>query len=220
MTTPFRVDLLHPGQDLRQIGWMARSWEEWFVGREAPRRLAMFALGALVVLGVILVAAVLLPLWQLSSNVTVELPRLRRDLAARDTDLNLLKSNLGALSEESRRQVRWAEFLATLGREIPPGVKLSLVDASSTAPSASGQPQAGGARPESVLRIDAVTPVRVGSPPLLDVAQFMAALMRDPVVSKRFQLKSWDIKSPSNAPAASGGQQVLNVAIVLADRAQ
>ena len=219
MTTPFRVDLLHPGQDLRQIGWMAKNWEEWFVGREAPRRLALFALGALVVLGVILVAAVLLPLWQLSSNVTVELPRLRRDLAARDTDLNLLKSNLGALSEESRRQVRWAELLATLGREIPPGMKLSLVDASSTAP-APGQGQAGGARPEGVLRIDAVTPVRVGSPPLLDVAQFMAALMRDPVVSKRFQLKSWDIKSPSNAPAAPGAQQVLNVAIVLADRAQ
>jgi len=60
----------------------------------------------------------------------------------------------------------------------------------------------------------------MGSPPLLEVAQFMAALMRDPVVSKRFQLKSWDIKSPGNAPATSGAQQVLNVGIVLADRVQ
>src|SRR5207247_720546 len=44
MSTRFRVDLLHPGGDLRQMGWVAQSWAEWLPSPDAPRRLAMFSL--------------------------------------------------------------------------------------------------------------------------------------------------------------------------------
>ena len=63
------------------------------------------------------------------------------------------------------------------------------------------------------------TPLRSGSQPLLEVAQFMAGLMRDPAVNKRFQLKSWDIKPPGGG-SAEDETQYLNITILLSERAQ
>ncbi len=207
MSTRFHVDLLHPG-------WAAETWQEWFVGPKGARRLAMLTVGCVVVLLVVL-AAMLPTYWKLSQNLSA-VPGLRRDLAARDTDLSLLRSNLGALAEEARRQIRWAEVLGTLSQQIPPTLKLQLVEAARGAPAAGGQ-QAGTPRGSGgLLRIDAVTPLRPGSPPLLEVAQFMAGLMRDPAVNKRFELKSWEIKPG----AAAAGVPLLNVGIVLSERAQ
>jgi hypothetical protein len=212
MTGRFRVDLLHPGDDLRQIGWVARSWEEWFVGPGAGRRLGLFAVGSLLVVAVVFVMAVLLPSWRLSSELS-EVPRLRRDLATRQAELDLLRTSLGALSEEARRQLRWAELLTAVSQAIPSTLRLKAVE-STRAPGAPQPGQKPGAKPqvEHVLRLDAVTPLRPGSPPLLEVAQFMAALMRDPAVNRRFQLKSWDIKS--------GADSLLSANIVLSERAQ
>ena len=64
----------------------------------------------------------------------------------------------------------------------------------------------------------AVTPLRAGSQPLLDIAQFMAGLMKEPSVNRRFQLKSWEIKPA--ASAAQGAPELLDVNIVLAERRQ
>jgi hypothetical protein len=92
-----------------------------------------------------------------------------------------------------------------VGRTAPPG----------------GSSQGGAAsapRAEETLRIEALTSLRPGSPPLVDVAQFMAGLMRDPAVSRRFVLKSWEIK-PS-AVASASGDQLLAISIVLTERAQ
>ena len=207
MSTRFQVDLLHPG-------WVAETWQEWFVGPKGARRLAMLTVGCVVVLLVVL-AAMLPTYWKLSQNLSA-VPGLRRDLAARETDLSLLRSNLGALAEEARRQIRWAEVLGTLSQQIPPTLKLQLVEAARGAPAAGGQPAGTPGGSGGVLRIDAVTPLRPGSPPLLEVAQFMAGLMRDPAVNKRFELRSWEIK-PS---AAGAGVPLLNVGIVLSERAQ
>ena len=85
MSTRFRVDLLHPGGDLRQMGWVAQSWAEWFTSPDAPRRLALFSLSCAAVLVVILVAVILPPYWRLSSDLNA-VPGLRRDAAARQTD--------------------------------------------------------------------------------------------------------------------------------------
>lgn len=210
-STRFRVDLLHPGADLRQVAWVPQAPEEWFTGPDAPRRLALFSLACVAVLVIILVTAILPPYWRLSSDLSA-VPGLRRDLAARQTDLDLLKSNLGALAEEARRQIRWGEVLTTLGQQIPATLKLQTVEAARVAAPAAGQPAGAPARFENVLRIDAVTPVRPGSPPLLEVAQFMGGLMRDPAVNKRFQLRSWEIKPGS-------GTQLL-IQITLAERTQ
>jgi hypothetical protein len=216
MTTRFRVDLLHPGAGLRQRGAVAQVGEQWFVGPTGTKRLAVFALACIAILAVVFVALILPPYWRLSGDLSA-LPGLRRDLAARDADLTTLRSNVGALTEEARRQVRWADLLVTLSQQIPPGVKLHLVDAGRGL-TASGQPATGAAANENTIKIEAVTPVRPGSPPLMEVAQFMAGIMRDPAVSKRFQLKSWEIKP---GPASGGtDQQLLNVSIVLSERPQ
>lgn len=207
MTTRFHLDLLHPG-------WVAETWQEWFVGPKGARRLAMLTVGCVVVLLIVL-AAMLPTYWKLSQNLSA-VPGLQRDLAARETDLSLLRSNLGALAEEARRQIRWAEVLGTLGQQIPPTLKLQLVEAARGGPPAGGQQAGTPGGSGGLLRIDAVTPLRPGSPPLLEVAQFMAGLMRDPAVNKRFELKSWEIKPGAGA----AGVPLLSVGIVLSERAQ
>ena len=111
----------------------------------------------------------------------------------------------------------WGELLATLGRQMPSMLRLQLVEVARVSPpSTPGQPAGPSARAEEVLRIEALTPLRPGGPPLLEVAQFIAALTRDPAVSRRFALRSWEIK-PS-AGAASSGEQFLGITIVLAGR--
>jgi len=211
MNTRFHVDLLHPG-------WVAQSWQEWFVGPRGVRRLAVVTLGGVVVLLAILVTVIMPTRWRLSSDLDA-VPGLKRDLVARDSDLSVLRSNLQSLAAEARRQVRWADLMTTLSQQIPPTLKLQLVEAVRVAPPvAPGQQPGTAARAENTLRIDAVTPLRPGSPALLEVAKFIAGLMRDPAVSKRFQLRSWEIKP--GAAASAGGEQLLNISIVLAERAQ
>ena len=83
------------------------------------------------------------------------------------------------------------------------------------APARSG-PAAAAGRAEETLRIEALTPARPGGPALVDVAQFMAGLMRDPAVSRRFALKSWEIKPAAVATAA--GDQLLAISILLTER--
>ena len=190
-STRFHVDLLHPGR-------VSRSWQDWVTGSRGGRRLG----GDL--------AAV---------------PGLTRDLAARDTDLRLLRSNLQSLSQEARHQVRWADVLTTLGQQTPPGLRLQLVDVGRIVPPTGATPPAGATqgtaaaapRGEETLRIEALTLARPGGPPLVDVAQFMAGLMRDPAVSRRFALKSWEIKPSAVATAA--GDPVLAISILLTERA-
>jgi hypothetical protein len=207
MSTRFQVDLLHPGQ-------VPEAWHGWFTGPKGLRRLAVSALGGVALLLIIL-GAMLPSYWRLSHDLSA-IPVLRRDLAARESDLGLLRSNLGALAEEARRQVRWAALLETLSQEIPPTLKLQLVEVARAG--VSGQQAGTAPGSEGLLRIQAVTPLRPGSPPLLEVAQFMAGLMRDPGVNKRFQLKSWEIKP---GPTAAGdAAQLLDISIVLSERAQ
>ena len=217
MRTRFRVDLLHPGAGLRQRGAVTQAGEQWFVGPTGVKRLFLFTLACAAVLVVVFVALILPPYWRLSGDLNA-LPGLRRDLAARDADLSTLRSNIGALSEEARRQVRWADLLVTLSQQIPAAMKLHLVDAGRGSAPPPGSPGAGAAQ-ENTIRIDAVTPLRPGSGPLLEVAQFMAGVMRDPAVNRRFQLKSWEIK-PGPLAGGADSQQLLNISIILSERAQ
>jgi hypothetical protein len=155
--------------------------------------------------------------WRLSSDLK-EIPRLQRDLAASESDLNLLRTNLQSLTVEARRQVRWADLLAALSQHIPPTLRLLSVEATGAAP-APGAP-APATKAEGLLRIESVTPVRAGSPPLLETAQFMAGLMRDPAVNKRFELKRWEIKPPGAGAPSTDDEALLNITIILSERAQ
>lgn len=207
MSTRFQVDLLHPGR-------VPQAWHDWFTGPKGLKHLVVCALGGVALLLIVL-GALLPSYWRLSHDLNA-LPLLRRDLAARETDLGLLKSNMGALAEEARRQIRWAELLETLSQQIPPTLKLQLVELVRGA-AAGGQAGTPGGS-DGLLRLQAVTALRPGSPPLLETAQFMAGLMRDPAVNKRFQLKSWEIKAAQAGPADAG--QLLNISIALSERGQ
>ena len=211
MSRRFSIDLIHPGQ-------LSLTWQEWFVGNRGARRLAAVTLAGILLLALIVVGGILPTYWRLSSDLNA-IPRLQKDLAASDGDLNVLRTNLQALTLEARRQVRWAELLGAFSQHIPATMRLRTVEASRPAPAAgTGQPAPDG-KAEGVLRIESITPVRSGSQPLLEVAQFMAGLMRDPAVNKRFQLKSWDIKPPGGG-SAEDETQYLNITILLAERAQ
>jgi hypothetical protein len=219
MSTRFQVDLLHPGEGLRQIGWMARGREDWLVGPSAARHLGLVAVGCVLLLVLVLVVGIL-PSYLRLQDRRSGLPGLRKDLANSSADLGTLKANLGALSQEARRQVRWTEVLTALAQEIPPTLKLQSVEGSRVAPpgTSTQQPGAAGSAQqaraaaafESMLRIDVVTPIRPGAQPLLETAQFMAGLMRDPAVHRRFQLRSWEIKPTGD---------LLTIGIQLAERA-
>ncbi|MCI0547808.1 MAG: hypothetical protein L0027_11050 [Candidatus Rokubacteria bacterium] len=210
MKTRFTVDLLNPGS-------VGETWQEWFVGPEGRRHLVLSTLVAMGVFLLVLVAGILPSQWRLGDDAAA-LPKLRQDLAASEADLGKLRTNLSALSAEARRQFRWSELLSALSRQAPPNLRLQTVEVTQIPlPVPEGQAPRPGQPPptEPGLRIEALTPLQPGSSPLLDVAQFMAGLMRDPAVSRRFQLRSWDIKTPS--PAGEGGAMLL-ITIVLAER--
>jgi hypothetical protein len=211
MMRRFSVDLLHPGQ-------LALTWQEWFIGSQGQRHLALLSLVGLSLLLLLVVVGIAPVYWRLSTDLK-DIPRLSRDLAASENDLNILRANLQSLSLEARRQVRWAELLAALSEHIPATLRLQSLEASRPTAAAPGAPAPPpGAQAEGTLRIESVTPVRPGSAPLVDTAQFMAALMRDPAVNKRFQLRSWEIKPPTSAPADEEAQ--LSITITLSERAQ
>ncbi len=211
MSARFTIDLQRPGR-------VAQTWLEWFTGPAGKRRVVFFALAGAGVLLLILVGGILPTYWRLSDDLNA-LPNLRRDLGATENDLTVLRTNLAALTQEARRQVRWAELLNAFTQQTPATLKLVKLEAVRVAPPAGPPPPAGQPappRPTGTLRIEAVTEQLAGSPPLLEIAQFMAGLMRDPSVNKRFTLQSWEIKPP--AAVAEGARQLLNVSIVLAER--
>ena len=216
MTARFSVDLLHPGR-------VAKTWQDWFVGTQGRRRLLLAAVGSGVVL-VIVAAFPVIKSLQLAGPES-NLPRLRQDLARREGDVRVLKADLLALGVEAKRQVRWAEVMATLSQQIPPTLKLLRIEAvrAAAAAPAPGQPAPGAAPAgEGELRIEAVTALKAGSPNMLEIAQFMAGLMKDSAVNKRFQLKNWEIKPTSATVTVAGPTQgppekFLQVTIVLSE---
>jgi hypothetical protein len=215
MSGRFSVDLLHPGH-------VADTWQDWFIGPQGRRRLIIAAGFSAGVLLLVVIALILPVRLRLSQDVGA-IPKLRADLATRDGDLTVLRQDLQALSVEAKRQVRWAEVLNAFRQQIPLTLKLQKVEASgAAAPAAPGQPQPQGGPAGAVgageLRIEALTPLRPGPPPLLEIAQFMGGLLKDPSIAKRYQLKSWEIKQPGGGGAAAGEGAQLQIVIVLAEK--
>jgi hypothetical protein len=215
MSGRFSVDLLHPGH-------VADTWQDWFIGPQGRRRLIIAAGFSAGVLLLVVIALILPVRLRLSQDVGA-IPKLRADLATRDGDLTVLRQDLQALSVEAKRQVRWAEVLNAFRQQIPLTLKLQKVEAGgAAAPAAPGQPQPqgspAGAAGAGELRIEALTPLRPGPPPLLEIAQFMGGLLKDPSVAKRYQLKSWEIKQPGGGGATAGEGAQLQIVIVLAEK--
>jgi hypothetical protein len=215
MTARFAVDLLHPGR-------VARTWQDWFIGTQGRRRFIFALVGCVAVL-VIGAVPQIVARWKLSVDQG-SLPQQRANLAKREGEVRVLRADLQALSVEAKRQVRWAELMAAFSQQIPPTLKITKVESVRSAAPAPvpGQPasaaQAAGGGGE--LRIEAVTPLKTGSPNMLEIAQFMAGLMKDPAVNKRFQLKNWEIKPGTGTGSGLGevpGGKTLQVSIILSE---
>ncbi|MFQ5944937.1 MAG: hypothetical protein ACE5NC_01630 [Anaerolineae bacterium] len=212
MIARFTVDLLHPGE-------LARTWTDWFLSAQGPRRLTHFASGALGVLLLVALGGILPTSWRLSGDLQ-KVKGLKRELAATAEDLQVLRPQLQALSAEARRQVPWSELLTTFSRQLPPTLRLQRVELAKPVPAPNSRRKQKEPSPSSkvALQVEAVTPLRPGGPPLLDVARFMAGLMRDPPVNRRFELESWEIKP--QAGSAREGPELLQVRITLTERSK
>ena len=99
-STRFHVDLLHPGR-------VPRSWQGWVTGSHGGRRLALVTLAGALVLLAILFAGVLPASRRLGGDLAA-VPGLTRDLAARDTDLRLLRSSRLVRYRKQGRNVYYA----------------------------------------------------------------------------------------------------------------
>lgn len=211
MSARFRIDLLNPGR-------VQQTWQDWFTGVDGRQRLTVFAGATVITLLIAYVIGVHLPSRALSSDQR-EVARLRQTLAATAEDLRVIRADLGALAEQARRQVRWSELLGTFSEQLPPDLRLRKVSLLKVVPPAPpGQARQAPPPPaEGVLGIEAQTPLRPGGPPLVETARFMAGIMRDPAVSKRFQLKSWEIRPPASA-AAAGAPPLLEIRVTFTER--
>lgn len=211
MSARFTLDLLHPGR-------VADSWQDWFVGAQGGRRLRVAAGICAGVILLVVIVLVLPPTFRLSRDQGA-IPKLRADLATRDGNLSLLRQDLQALGVEAKRQVRWADVLNAFRRQTPPTIKLQKVEPGLPPAPPSGQtPAQGVAAGLGELKIEAVTPLRAGPPPLLEIASFMGGLLKDSAIDRRYRLKSWELKQPGGGGTTSGEGAQLQILITLSEK--
>jgi hypothetical protein len=210
MSMTFTIDLLRPGR-------AQRSRRDWFLGVEGGRHLVMVAAASAVVIAVVMIGGVLPGYVRYSSEVQ-SVARLRGDLAAADKELATRRASLRDLDAGALRQVRWAEVLPALSRWAPEALRIERVSLetpgrraagkppAATAPTADGKPRdpksAGTNAPELLLQIDASSTLVPGGARLVEIANFMAALANDPAVTRRFHLKTWEVRRPREQGAA------------------
>jgi hypothetical protein len=208
----FTIDLARPGR-------AQRSRWDWFLGPDGLRHLLLVS-AAGVALVVAVGAAGLAPRHFRYSREIQSIAKLRLDVAAADKELATLQTSLRDLDAGLLRQVRWAEILPALSKSVPSTLKIDRVTLSKVArPGQSGSPPAtakpGDAKAsELTLQIDASTSIVPGGSRLLDIANFMGAIASDAAVSRRFQLKTWDVQRPRE----QSGEEQLRITIALTEK--
>ena len=205
MTTPFTIDLTRPG-------WSQRSRWDWFLGRGGPRHLAIAAAAGVAIVMLVALGGSL-PRYLRYSAVIHAITNLEREVTVAGKELSSLRTNLRDLGVEARRQVRWSQTLLALSHPLPDTLRLDRVSLAKVP----RQPQPTETQPgdpkpvDLVLQIEATTSVVPGGARLVEIANFMSALARDPVLGPRFQLKTWDVRP------AQGADQ-LHISIGLAEK--
>src|SRR2546428_12411873 len=166
---------------------------------------------AIVVLGALGGA---LPRYLRYSAVIHAIENLEREVTVAGKELSSLRTNLRGLGAEAGRQIRWSQPLRALSRPLPGTLRLDRVSLAKVP----RQPQPTETQPgdpkpvDLVLSIEATTSVVPGGARLVEIANFMSALARDPVLAPRVQLKTWDVRP------APGGADQLHISIGLAEK--
>jgi hypothetical protein len=207
VSTHFSIDLAHPGN-------VQRSRWDWFIGAQGRRHLMTVAGGGVALILLVGLGGVL-PRYLRYSNELASIAALNRDVATATNEATTLRASLRELAAEARRQVRWSELLPTLSQRLPESLKIDRVSlskgprAGATAPADQSKP--GG--PELALQIDASTAMVAGGARLEEIANFIASLATEPTVARRFQVKTWEVKSSSRT-----GEGLQQVSISLAEK--
>ena len=206
MTTHFTIDLIHPGR-MQRSGW------KWFLGPEGPRHLAIVAAVGLAFVGLVALGGIS-PRYLRHATEVQSIAKLRREVTAADNDLATLRTNLGSLGTEARRQVRWSEMLPALSRWLPGTLRIDRVSLGKPGrPGQAQSPQAAAQSSDVTFQIEVSTTVVPGSSRLVEIANFMAALAQDPAVAPRFQLKTWEVR-----PSRDQNAEQLNISIALVEK--
>jgi hypothetical protein len=190
MTTFFSIDLAHPGE-------AQRSRSDWFLGTQGPRHLAVVG-GVGVALVAIVALGGVLPRYIKYSKELSSIATLKGNVATATAEATTLRTSLRDLGTEARRQVRWSELLPALSRHMPEALRVDRITLAKAPKPTGGQPPPGQSvtpAGDLVLQIDASTPVVAGGSRLVEVANFMAALAKEPTVERRFEMKTWEVKS-------------------------
>jgi hypothetical protein len=209
VSTYFNIDLAHPGQ-------AQQSRSDWFLGNHGKRHLFIVAGAGIALIAVVGLGGVVPRYYKYSKELS-SIAALNRNVATATDDATTLRASLRDLGAEARRQVRWSELLPALSRQIPDLLRVDKITLAKAVKAPGGPPQfPQGATPpgDLVLQIDASTPVVAGGARLVEVANFMAALATEPTLERRFQMKTWEVKS--NREQASAG--LLQVTISLTEK--
>jgi len=197
MSPRFTLDLARPGR-------AQRSRWEWFVGPDGVRHLSIIGIGGVLLVVLVGVGGVLPRYWRYASEMQ-SIARLRLDVASADKELSTLQASLREVEAGARRQVRWSQILPALSRALPGTLRIDRITlgkgarplgGSAAAASKPVDKAADGKATELVLQIDASTHMVPGGARLVDIANFMAAVAKDPAVAPRFQLKTWEVQAP------------------------
>jgi hypothetical protein len=212
MSPRFTVDLARPGR-AQQSRW------EWFLGPDGSRHLAMVGLGGFLLVTLIGVGGVLPRYWRYSTELQ-SIEKLRLDVAAADKEMSTLQVSLREVDAGARRQVRWSQILPALSRSLPGTLRIDRITLgkglrplAGAAPAVASKPAEGKAS-DLLLQIDASTHMVSGGARLVDIANFMAAVAKDPAVAPRFQLKTWEVQ----APREQSGEEQLRISIAFSEK--
>jgi hypothetical protein len=215
MSPRFTLDLARPGR-------AQRSRWEWFVGPDGVRHLSIVGIGGVLLVLLVGVGGVLPRYWRYASEMQ-SIARLRLDVAAADKELSTLQASLREVEAGARRQVRWSQILPALSRALPGTLRIDRITlgkgarplgGSAAAASRPVDKAADGKATELLLQIDASTQMVPGGARLVDIANFMAAVAKDPAVAPRFQLKTWEVQAPRDQNSA----EQLRLSIAFAEK--
>lgn len=205
MSPRFTVDLARPGRAQRS------PWD-WFLGADGLRHLSIVGLGGLLFVILVGVGAALPRYWRYSSELQ-SIAKLRLEVASVDKELSTLQANLREVDAGARRQVRWSQILPALSRSLPGTLRIDRITLGKAQ-----RPPAGAVASKQasdvVLQIDASTHMVPGGSRLVDIANFMAAVAKDPAVAPRFQLKTWEVQQPRD----QSGKEQLRISIAFAEK--
>ena len=192
----FKIDILH-------VGGFARTWEDWFVGRQALKRLAVGYIIAAIVVATII--GVSIPRKRSLYEEGRTINGLKQKIAQRKKDFKDQRAQFRGILQLARYEVAWSGVLRALSGSMPKDLwlrSIEFIDVPSTP-----KPRAVAAKEAEVFsqqlfRLVLVAPLSPGSGHLVDVNKFLNDLSQNSSFQKRFRLKDWQV-----APSKGGGKK-------------